>query len=440
MPDSDSATDMRPTGSPAGRGLKSRPELSMNSRPPSHKHDRGFSVVSISTDQELFAVAELMSPTVVSTPYTVEEYLEGHFARADSPLGETNDWSRTSRKPDGRDSLSPISSSLDIPTYFPPSPSAQSTYFSESDADHSSDDYERAYPPTPATSSYTAFHLPRPRLRLGPVSAIDSDTPSLTSSASYSSLSSANRSAHRRSTPTTPMTPDFTSSAIPHLSIIEERHPEDFEISCNLGDDTKVLALSSNHLYVGPHLTATKQEPLRVFQSKWAKKKIPNLENLSVPSGSARSPMFSPEPSPLPSPLSSAFSVEPFPGPYSDSRTVSPMPSTPTTMRSYSTPAFLSRLTSPVKKDRDSSKAETERRRKSQTSSIDSKSSKAEERKAKKAEAKARTEALALELKIRAQERAAANKRSTHTSRSAGGDRIRMLDDRAAMFGGFVGL
>jgi len=107
---------------------------------------------------------------------------------------------------------------------------------------------------------------------------------------------------------------------------------------------------------------------------------------------------------------------------------------TPNT-RPPATSAFLSRFTSPSKKDKDSTKSSFRSQ-----SSIDSKSMKSEDKKAKKAEAKARTEALALELKFRAQERAAADKRSTHSSRSSNRDTLHLLDDRTAMFGGMMGI
>lgn len=119
-------------------------------------------------------------------------------------------------------------------SYPPLSPSSTATSTSsESEFDPSSDDHlDCVYPPhSPKhTAKYTAFHLPRYRRpRRISTGASDSDVPSLTSSASYSSLSSIS---HSNQCPSPPITPVSHSGS--HCAIIEEQLPGDYEISRQL--------------------------------------------------------------------------------------------------------------------------------------------------------------------------------------------------------------
>ena len=193
----------------------------------SMSHNRTTSVISTSTDHEIRAIAELMSP-VVEAQSTFGEQQEQLSTAIDDALDTFIEPSIHHALRSQRSGYCQDPSELSL--YPPPSP-ADSVYpDSQSDLDLPSDN-EVAYPPKP--SPYLAFHLPRPRPR--PVSVIrDSDTPSLSSSTSYSSLASVSRShSLRNSPPTSPaslLTPVEYLSGSLHLEIIEERYAEDLDV------------------------------------------------------------------------------------------------------------------------------------------------------------------------------------------------------------------
>lgn len=402
-------------------------------------HNRTFSVMSTGADSELCAVADLMSPVVdVSSQFAehqeqLEAALDDEFdAFIEPSLHYGMDSSmRTSRANSHSDS------GPDSSLYPPPSPSSnRNSMYSDSEFDHPSDT-EIVYPPKP--SAYPAFHLPRPRLRH--VSNRDSDTPSLTSSTSYSSLGSVSRSQSRRNSPpispASLMTPiEYHSNSSPHLAIIEERYIEDQDFPHRVSADS---SRSDNGIMfavpdVSPTPSAKTEDTFRDLDRSTVKKRMPHLEHLRL---NASTPRRSRSQSPsLRSPVHS-----------SDSGTIAPQPSTAplTTHRGGSAVSFTRILGGGSKSGKQAAKAAENDvwsvSTQSPTQSFfpgskqEEKRRKAEEKQRKKDEAKAKTERLAQELKAKAKQRAAAqDKGSIHSSRS--GEKKPTWDEGPALFGG----
>lgn len=426
---------------PAAISPKSAPKrpvpvpLFLRRKPSVQKHDRSFSAVSTFTDREICAVAELMSPVIVD----LRDQLQEDQEKGNTPLDEGFDSLLEpyfDREPDSPGLISIAGSHTtpgsDISSCPPLSPSSNTTStYSESEPDCPLDEQpERgyaSYPSTPAVAPYIPFHLPRSRPRAIYSSSSDCDTPILTPSASCSSLSSASRSQHRRSTPVTPVTQSMTtslelaSSCSPHLAIIEERNAEDYEIVISPRSPDSPTAISFA-------TTETANDP----EMHRSKTRISNLGGSSLKA-------TAPPPSPA---FSSTFS--------STSGTASPPPQSPRSITSHRTGSSMSlaRFLPGSKKDSTGpetpgksswTRSQTDLATSDKSFILDKKSLKAEEKKKKKAEAKARTEKLAADLKSRARERASAvDKQSTHSSRSTEHERKRGRGDEVAMYGGLA--
>lgn len=412
------------------------------SSPPSKKrpalHHRAVSNVSVSTDREICAVAELMSPSILDSrkPFNedagAEPAIDDSFDNLLEPYLHLD--SEEPDRPDTPELVSRPASRLDFrelpsaPTsplakvrsrsseilrsgsysdlaYSPVSPSSKATStYSESDFDFPDD--HSSFTPT----GYVAFHLPRPRTRTVYTGASDSDTPSLAST-SFSSLASTSRSQHHRISPLTPVSAsmEYGSGGPPHLAMIEELHPEDY-IPGRLQRDS-VESPSA--------ITIVSRESGGI---SWPKQK---------PS--------SPEPNISSSPSRSSGTVSP-----------SQSPKTATNMR-MGNPVSISRFLSSSKKDKDVQKVQAKLDRSDKTTSkasfdsgfvssthpIDSKALKADEKKRKKAEAKAKIEQLALDLKARAKERdAAAEATSVHSGSGKSGKSNGVPREEVALYGG----
>jgi hypothetical protein len=421
-------------------------------RRPSISHNRTPSVISTSADQEICAVAELMSRSVVEGRNYFAEEQEQLGAAPDDELDEFvepsihhelesaarakkviwyTDSEMSPYRPHSpsRSSMYPPSSPSRSSIYPPPSPSRNSTY---SDSDQTSDS-ELMY--LPKTTAYPAFHLPRPRP--WPVGIRDSDTPSLSSSTSFSSLGSVSRSHSRRnSPPTSPaalVTPiEHQPATYPHLAIIEERNFEDQDIPYRLSMESTTGSITAI-TFADPEPPSSKTEDIQRDVPAF-RKRMPHLEHLKL---NTMSPRRSRSQSPsLQSPSRS-----------SDSGSLSPLPlPTPpaTKHRAGSAVSFTRFIGSGSKRDKE--KEQWSASVQSASASLSSfettglskgeiKQRKAEEKLRKKADAKAKTERLAFELKEKARQRALAQEKavSLHSSRS--GDKP-VWADGPSMFGG----
>ena len=413
-------------------------------------HNRTFSVISTSADQELCAVAELMSPAVVDRHSQFAEEQEQLGVALDDELNEFiepsihQELEKSACARMGNSYMDPEMSPYPPPSPSisfmrpPPSPSTNSLC-SDSEFDQASDS-EPIY--LPKTTAYPAFHLPRPRPR--PISVRDSDTPSLSSSTSFSSLGSVSRSQSRRNSP--PISPaslvtpiEYQSTASPHLAIIEERNAEDQDYPYRLSMESSsgsVTAITFAVPEPSPPPSAMTEDTQ--CDIPILKKRMPHLEHLKLnaipPSRRSRSQ----SPSQLsPSSDGGSFSHAP---PYT----------TPLTKHRGGSAVSFTRFLG-GKSEKETAKAfkgdkdMRSRSIQSPTTSILSvrtgglkeeiKQRKAEEKQRKKAEAKAKTEQLALELKEKARQRKAAQEKtaSLHSSRS--GDRKPVWAEGPSMYG-----
>ncbi|KAJ7600839.1 hypothetical protein C8J56DRAFT_911415 [Mycena floridula] len=178
------------------------------------RHNRGVSVVSVSTENEIHAMAELLDGSVISR---------------DTSRSQSRNSDTTYNPQSDDDSADEAVISRPYRQYASPRRrvDSSSTYSDGDSVD------QQQYHGAP----YSAFHLPRPRL--GQVYTSDGEsrggyTPSLVSSASYSSLSSSSRS--------NPMSPSTPSSGFGHelpagypLTIIQEDHDGTRRVYGDLG-------------------------------------------------------------------------------------------------------------------------------------------------------------------------------------------------------------
>ncbi|KAF9498986.1 hypothetical protein BDN71DRAFT_1411493 [Pleurotus eryngii] len=364
-----------------------------------------------------------MSPSLVHTAHTFidehsqldepEEVLPSSDYSLDAVMEmlydnyEDEDISPSSRGPGNNFLLSPVAESYGDPTT---PPSRVSSLYWDSDVDEY--DPPRYSRPIAPGVSQIPFHLPTQRSRPSTARS-DSGTPSLSTSVSMSSLASTARSQpYSPRTPTyLPTTPDIASSSTKHLEIIEERLPEDQEISYRL----------PNHGLNSP--TAVRVIPPLPKNSvvpAWPKKKS-NVEWFE-----GEKPSFA---ATTPPPSARSFTSSPVP------------PSPPPTPGLAPSPRFASM--NPLSRFRSNVSAKsthTIKSAKSQpdlgayVSGFDPKMIKAEEKKKKKAEAKARVERLAQELKDKNKKQLdTTDRRSLNSDKSA-------KREQAAVFGGLSGL
>ena len=307
-------------------------------------------------------------------------------------------------------------------TYYPPSPSRNSTY-SDSELDQTSDG-EPVYPPK--ATAYPAFHLPRLRPRA--TSIRDSDTPSLSSSTSFSSLSSVSRSHSRRSSPPTSPTSLVTPieyQSYPQLAIIEERYAEDQDNPYRLSMESSPGSVTAITFTVpGPLVSAKTDDMHRHIPT--VRTRVPHLK-LNDISSARRTRSQSPS---LRSPTLS-----------SDSSCFSPtLPQTaPLTKHRLGSAVSFSRFRGGGAKGEKDTNV-TSKSVQLSTKGISSgktgnkeeiKQRQAGEKQRQKAEAKAKIEKLALELKEKARKREKAA--SIYSNRS--GDRRPIWAEGPSMYG-----
>ena len=389
-----------------------RRRRTMSSRP------RAVSIVSTYTDRELCAFADLLSPSFGDVPTFPDDEESGGVALddlCDDYLdAEINSIVRAAANTTAQPHLlleheEPLSPPFDA--HFP-SPS------SESEQEPSSD------PSWSFSPAYFSITRRGGRLRARSntgvsITTSDSDTPSLTSSTSFSSRSSVTYSQpHSPATLKTPV--DHTTSSC-HPTIIEERSPVE--------RSPRRLSQSSGSIIFAPiDVSSDAEKPTarmpRAIEPRSTKTR--NNLRLNVPPPPTHFPALS---SPLPS---LGRDLDPSPAP--NQRT--PTPSTRTVKLS------LTRLTS---RPRQSSQSQVDL---SPTTSVvtrvtsrnlkkeeakEAKSRRAEAKRMKKAEEKARTERLAEELKERQRRKLLAqDKRSIHSH----GVRNRQWDEELCMYDG----
>ncbi|CCM03521.1 uncharacterized protein FIBRA_05655 [Fibroporia radiculosa] len=234
-------------------------QKSMVSRSKAVARERSDSITSLSTDRELSALVELISPTGVDDDEQSVASSRGPRLRASSSSLLDVYRSSEARCAGGVDSRTSLSLSTS---------SAAGSLYADSDTECFSDAFCDAAVFSPTQATYPAFHLPlSPRLR----SHRDHDTPSLKTSTSLSSLSTpslSRTSSFHRSPPVSPTslalaTPVDVAASFSHgahpLQVIEEaRLPEDAEGSQELYGDERATAslpsLGSEPLHVATPL------------------------------------------------------------------------------------------------------------------------------------------------------------------------------------------
>ncbi|CDO71476.1 hypothetical protein BN946_scf184909.g70 [Trametes cinnabarina] len=298
---------------------------------------RPFSVMSQSTEQDLLAIAELLSPTVDASAENDAPVPDNAPVSELEPVPEMY-FDEVSATTSVRDSVSSSMSSIYSSYHLPSSASVRSSIYTDSDgASIMGDDL-----PDPALlysihgHNHGGFHLPS-RSSL-PVPPLD-DNRSLSSATSYSSIRTPSLSRHSsvqfiNSPPLSP-TSSYLPTPIdgPHggaspqppnsklLDVIEEaRYGEDQELRRVPSEDAQTITLGTtssdqSSTFVEPFLMR-KPEP-RYSPSQSQQRKMPELEKLRIntqtldapPSPTSRYGHHSAHPAPMPaSPVLSARS------------------------------------------------------------------------------------------------------------------------------------
>ncbi|KAI0335886.1 hypothetical protein GY45DRAFT_711263 [Cubamyces sp. BRFM 1775] len=388
---------------------------------------RPFSVMSQSTDQDLMAIAELLSPTV-----------DSNGTDGEMPASETAPVAELEPVPDVffdeavattsiRDSMSSSISSAYSSYHRPSTASVRSSIYTDSDgASYMGDDL-----PDPSVlyslhsnGFHGGFHLPRSSLPMPPLD----DNRSLSSATSYSSLRTPSLSRHSSvqflsSPPVSPTssylpTPIDAPSPSPQpplksLDVIEEaRYGEDQELRRVPSDDAQTINMGtpsgSSFPPVEPFIMR-KPEPRHPPQGvSTLQRRLPELDKLRISTRAA-------DHTPSPSPSSAAR--------HSQQSASLPVPASPVlSARSSSSGASSHRGSGTGKSgfgklfgrgDKDKDKDKESKKSGSSVSgsnqsvlSLDLGSSKSEEKRLKKEAARARTERLAQDLADKAKKRA----------------------------------
>ncbi|KAJ7675669.1 hypothetical protein DFH06DRAFT_1466493 [Mycena polygramma] len=400
------------------------PVLSNNNR----RHNRGVSVVSVRTENEINELIELMRPSS-RTPAArkteqmiLDEMLYGSLTHpyGAAELSDEND-----------EVYYPSRSQASISESYYPSSSASVSYESESESDAVSQ---------PMSPSIIPYHLPR---RIP--SRIDTRSiiaPSLTSSSSISSSSRSSQASSGEYAVTPPHSPELG------LPRIEERYPgadddddeEDSDEFGRAGFERRIGMYSGGRaalVHPAPTTRDGMPWPTQKSRVEWrappgakmteeASSWIVEEPRTSTTTAAAAGPTSPSSRAPATPPRAAAVSMS--------SRAMSPTPSTETVSPRVSSSSSFARM---IRAKKISLSSESLASPKSPMSSksptselyMDSKSQKAEEKRRKKDAAKARTEELARTLKARAQ-KAREDDRSSHKSKE------RANPEPAAMFGG----
>ncbi|KAI8969632.1 hypothetical protein BD414DRAFT_258322 [Trametes punicea] len=395
---------------------------------------RPFSVLSQSTEQDLLAIAELLSPTVdASTEENEAPLSEPSQAVKLQPVPDVL-FDEASATASVRDSMSASMSSVYSSYHRPSSASVRSSMYTDSDgASLMSDDL-----PDPSLL-YTlhqnvfhgGFHLERLSL---PVPPLD-DNRSLSSATSYSSLRtpslSRHSSVHFLSSP--PMSPvssylptpaEGSGTASPQppnskpLDVIEEaRHAEDQELRRVPSDDAQTITIAttpsaSSFLSSEPFLVRMPES--RSPPHTQSLHRLPELEKLRITTHTPESPTSPASrygqhiPPPPPMPVSPVLSARSSASGASSHKGSGPGRS--------GVGKLFGRGDKHKEKDRESKKsgssgASVMKSNQSVTSfDLETGLSKAEEKRLKKEAARARTERLAQDLADKAKKRAEAVK------------------------------
>lgn len=384
-------------------------------------------MLSTNAHSELFAMAELMSPAIVDAHDSYAEEQEQTGDGMDDELDAfIEPYLHTGvERPSSLPYLRPFSN--------PPPSSSRNSMYDESDFEHS--DSETPY--SPRRPIYPAFHLPSPRPGLA---KRDSDTPSLSSSTSYSSLGSFSRSqSHRNSPPASPaslvMPLDCQAGGSAHLAIIEERIAEDQKFSHRISEESDAHAHAVTFVVPEPYEEPKKDDTLRQRDMLLLRRRLPQLEPLKLTDSTTRTRSRSPS---LPrSPTSSIGSY-----------TVSPLPPKITTPSSGSRVSLI-RFMGVGKGGKGSLRTDGDIRVHSVQSNVsigtvtsrkqEIKQRKAEEKAQKKQEAKAKVDRLALQLKEKTKQRALAleKEKKAHLGKS-GARQTQWTPVNGPIFGGLL--
>lgn len=361
------------------------PPLSVIAAAPTAALARAPSVLSVRTDDDLHAYAELLEsiPLVDHRRSLENDHNTGNTVHDEDLATNLSIHSKLEFADDilGQEQEFPA-----------PPPLSSSSSFSESE--FSDDHGNRRYFHGPTSgASRSGFHLPRPRLRRIDTYGSDSEAPSLTSSTSRSSLSSSTSRSHSHSSPITPITPSLPTeppSTLPYLAMIDERALEDYAPYHRLrraGSPDTIMARDSSKEAI----------------PRWPTQKS-NIHWISTDDTDGEA---------LLSPLLRRQVSQPSSSPSGFSRFLKPRRNTDTGPSALST-ALASKSLSSLP--------------------IDSKALKKEEKRRKKDEIKARREQLAYDLRKSADERA-----QTAERRSNNSDTRKPRREEGVMFGGIAG-
>ncbi|OBZ71369.1 Protein ral2 [Grifola frondosa] len=251
------------------------------SKKPTAQSTRRFSVISLSTDQDICAIAELLSPVVDVGPSFNEE--ERTVAALPEELEPIPDLAH--EEPHARDSYDPLSPS-----------SVRSSLYSVSDGASQSDEFGESVLLSLGHGSFPTFHLPRSTQRIP--SWDSSDSRSLSSTASYSSLStpSLSRASSFQLPGSPPISPTSSYLSTPidsfpsfppppkQLDVIEEslgledhelrRIPSDDAQTVNIPLSTPSKSLPEDHIFVhGRERNSGRGTPVA---------RMPSLERLKI--------------------------------------------------------------------------------------------------------------------------------------------------------------
>ncbi|TFK52487.1 hypothetical protein OE88DRAFT_1407881 [Heliocybe sulcata] len=418
-----------------GPDKKTTPSPLLIARTLENGHSRSNSWVSMTTENELCAVAELMSPAVsdkrasfIQEPHDLPTVFEDSTdSEIDTPLPGDQDRSRRLSSLSMKAALSAVR----------PSSRGTSIYSLESGGDmdgEPTDEFgERAHLAA-AHSAYPVFHLPRPRRNY---TTSESDLPSLTTRTSISSTTSSlpgtpsypslslSSSLHIHSPPASPLP---IPSVEAQLAVIPEKTVED--------DDQHRLSSDSEE-----SLTAISFAPVEPSQ-----RRALTLDISTPVSGRSETTFMGSPVSDIqmePRHKQSILSMDSFRPAQAESVARwrrSPTPSTssridsPTPRRSGAGSLRFFSLSAKSEKETSSARSIIPGGKQAITKDHlnDAKARKAEEKRRKKEESKARTEQLALQLKQRAVERKADAERQSLNS-GQGRDK-----KDAVMYGGMV--
>ncbi|OCH85580.1 hypothetical protein OBBRIDRAFT_298061 [Obba rivulosa] len=380
-------------------------------------HDRAVSIVSMNTDSELCAIAELMSSSAENGEEPGEPELADPFEKFPLPTPEEVaalfDDSAASVEEDPRANRHSTSSSRPSSAKHT---SLSGSVYADSEGGHSSAGYGESALLSPLSAAFPAYHLPRSAM----LRNRDSDTPSLSSSISVLSTPSLSRPSSIQQLPyaSPPVSPIITTpvDVIPtspygrnHLGVIQEvRTSEDLECPTqyqgdNFGSKTAYSEMSNGALqspinaeYDGTQTGDDSQSDQKAYHAKNRPHSLAPSQDSSV-------------------------------------STRSDSPSWQSSDKSVQGGSALGRLFSKDRKRSSSGNVGMSQSHFS-LSEVDLKAAKVEEKQRKKQDSKEKSERLAQELK----DKEKARKNATEADRKSvsGRSKHNRWEERAVMYGG----